>query len=230
MKWFLIIMAILIAVLFLLVFTKIRVHFSYKRVQKDDLIHMRMTAWFGLFHYIMKVPVIKKDDESASLIVEKETGMLDEQKKESTEKVTVENLLNGLSDMRTLIHHIVDLHRIIRNFLGKIQVKEFAWHSVVGTKNAAQTGILTGNCWALKGSIIGLLTTYLDFRVMPIYTITPDFYRKQANTSITCIAEFRIGQAILTGIKLLRYWKGGKVSFKSKTLAKFSGDSNQQSM
>ena len=230
MKWLFIILAILIAVLLLLIFTKIRVHFSYKRVQKDDLIHMKMTAWFGLLHYTLKIPVIKKDDESASLIVEKETGMKNEPKKESTEKVTTDELLNALSDMRTLLHHIVGLHRIIRNFLGEIQVKEFGWHSVVGTKNAAQTGILTGNCWALKGTIIGLLTTYLNFRVMPTYTITPDFYRKQVKTSITCILEFRIGQAILTGIKLLRYWKGGKVSFKSKTLAKFTGDSNKQTM
>ncbi|MGE7600877.1 DUF2953 domain-containing protein [Peribacillus sp. NPDC097675] len=230
MKWLLIIMAILLVVLLLLIFTKIKVHFSYKRVQKDDLIHMKMTAWFGLLHYTLKVPVIKKDDKSAALIVEKEKGMTDESKKESIEKVTAEDFLNGLSDIRTLIHHIVNLHRIIRNFLGKVQVKEFAWHSVVGTKNAAQTGILTGNCWALKGTIIGLLTTYLDFRIMPAYTITPDFYRRQAQTSFTCILEFRIGQAILTGIKLLRYWKGGKVSFKSKTLAKFTGDSNKQTM
>lgn len=230
MKWLFLISAVLIAVLLLLIFTKIRVHFSYKRVQKDDQIHMKMSAWYGLLHYTLKVPVIKKDAEATALIVDKEESMPNETKKESTEKITAEELLNGLSDLLTLIHHIVGLHRIIRNFLGKIQVKDFTWHSVVGTKYAAQTGILTGNCWILKGSIIGLLTTYLNFRVMPIYTITPDFYQKQANTSISCILEFRIGQAILTGIKLLRYWKGGKVSFKSKKLAKLTGDSNKQTM
>ncbi|MFJ7678799.1 DUF2953 domain-containing protein [Peribacillus sp. NPDC097206] len=230
MKWIVMILAILIAVLLLLIFTKVRVHFTYKRIQKDDLIHMKMTAWHGLLHYTLKVPVIKKDDESTALIVEKETDTMNDTEKKSTAKLTPEEFMDGLSDMRALIHHIVDLHRIIRHFLGKVQVKEFAWHSVIGTKHAAQTGILTGNCWALKGSIIGLLTTYLNFRVMPSYTITPDFYRKQANTSIACILEFRVGQAILTGIKLLRYWKGGKVKFKSKKLAKLTGDSNNQSM
>ncbi|MGE7765145.1 DUF2953 domain-containing protein [Peribacillus sp. NPDC096540] len=229
MKWLLLILTILIVVLLLLVFTKIRVHIELKRVHKNDLIHIKVSAWYGLFHYTFKVPIIKKDDDLGSMVVKKEKGMKEETKKEEINKMTPENLQDGLADMKTLLQHIVDFHRVIRHFLGKVQVIEFAWHSIVGTKNAAHTGVITGGCWALKGSIIGLLTTYLNFKIMPSYSITPDFQRKQANTSISCILQFRIGQAMVTGIKLLRYWKGGRAKFKSKKLAKLSGDSNKQS-
>jgi hypothetical protein len=229
MKWLLLILTILIVVLLLLVFTKIRVHFDYKRVHKNDIIHIKASAWYGLFHYTFKVPVIKKDDDSVAIVVKKEKGMKEETKKEGLDKITPEDLRDGLADMKTLLQHIVNFHRVIRHFLGKVQVIEFAWHSMVGTKNAAHTGVLTGACWALKGSIIGLLTTYFNFRIMPSYSITPDFQRWQANTAISCILQFRIGQAMVTGIKLLRYWKGGKPRFKSRKLAKLSGDSNKQS-
>ncbi|MGE7758891.1 DUF2953 domain-containing protein [Peribacillus sp. NPDC097895] len=229
MKWLLLIMGILILVLLLLIFTKVRVYIDFKRVQKNDLIHIKLSAWYGLFHYTFKVPVIKMDDDSAAIVVKQEQGMKEEEKKEEMKKITPEDLRDEFADMKEILHHVVGFHRTVRHFTGKVQVKKFTWHSMVGAKNAAHTGMLTGVCWALKGSIIGLLTTYFNFRIMPSYSITPDFHRWQANTTISCILQFRIGQAMVTGIKLLRYWKGGKANFKSRKLAKLSGDSNKQS-
>ncbi|MDF9760172.1 MULTISPECIES: DUF2953 domain-containing protein [Peribacillus] len=229
MMWVLLIIGILILVLLILIFTKVRVYIDYKRVQTNDKIHIKLSAWYGLIHYTFKVPVIKKDDDSAAIVVKEEQEMNGKTEKEEKKKITPEDLRDGFADMKELLQHMVGFHRVVRQFTGKIQVKKFSWHSIVGTKNAAHTGVLTGACWALKGSIIGLLTTYFNFRIMPAYSITPDFQRWQANTSISCILQFRIGQAMVTGIKLLRYWKGGKPHFRSRKLAKLSGDSNKQS-
>ncbi|MFS0669701.1 DUF2953 domain-containing protein [Peribacillus frigoritolerans] len=230
MKWLLVIMGILILVLLIVIFTKVRVSIDYKRVQANDLIHIKLSAWYGLFHYTFKVPVIKMEDDSGTTVVKKEQEMNGKTNKEEKKKITAEDLRDGFADILETLQHIIGFHKIVRKFAGKIQVKKFTWHSKVGTKNAAHTGVLTGACWALKGSIIGLLTTYFNFRIMPSYSITPDFQRWQANTSISCILQFRIGQAMVTGIKLLRYWKGGKPHFKSSKLAKLSGDSNKQSL
>ncbi|KWW20060.1 hypothetical protein AS888_06480 [Peribacillus simplex] len=229
MKWLLLIAGCLILLLLLLMFTKIKVYIDLEHVHKNDQIQIKLSAWFGLFHYTFKVPVIKKDEGSAAITVKKEQGRKEESKKEETKKITPENLRDGFADLRTMIVHIVGFHRIVRQFTRKVKVKKFVWHSRVGTKNAAHTGMLTGACWALKGSIIGLLTSYLNFQIMPSYSVTPDFQRWQANTLISCILQFRIGQAMWTGIKLLRYWKGRKANFKSRNLARLSGDSNKQS-
>ena len=132
--------------------------------------------------------------------------------------------------IKKIIKHIVGFHKIIRHFLKKVQVKQFEWNSRIGIGDAAHTGTLVGACWAIKGSIIGLLTTTLNFRVMPLITVTPDFQKERAETAILCILRFRIGQAILTGIKLLRYWKGSKAELLSDTLAKQTDNSNNQSM
>ncbi|MDQ7860905.1 hypothetical protein RCO48_07390 [Peribacillus frigoritolerans] len=59
MKWLLLIMGILILVLLIVVFTKVKVSIDYKRVQTNDLIHIKLSAWYGLFHYTLKVPVME---------------------------------------------------------------------------------------------------------------------------------------------------------------------------
>lgn len=229
MKWLLLIMGILILVLLIVVFTKVKLSIDYKRVQMNDLIHIKLSAWYGLFHYTFKVPVMKLEDDLVTVAVKEEQEMNGKINKEEKKKITAEDLRDGFADILEMLQHIIGFHKIVRQFAGKVQVKKFTWHSEVGTKNAAHTGVLTGACWALKGSIIGLLTTYFNFRIMPSYSISPDFQRWQANTSFSCILQFRIGQAMVTGIKLLRYWKGGKPHFKSRKLAKLSGDSNKQS-
>ena len=132
--------------------------------------------------------------------------------------------------MKRVLEHVVGFHRIIRHFLKKVQVKQFEWHSRIGVGDAAQTGTLVGSFWAIKGSIIGLLTATLHFRVNPQLTITPDFQKNSVDTTIICILRFRIGQAIMTGIKLLRYWKGSKAKLITGSLVKQSDNSNNQSM
>jgi hypothetical protein len=96
--------------------------------------------------------------------------------------------------------------------------------------DAAHTGVMVGGCWAIKGSIIGVLTNFLHFKVMPNLSITPDFQKQRVETSFSCILRFRVGQAIIAGIKLFRYWKGSKVKLISDPFAKRSDHSNKQSM
>lgn len=86
MKWLLLIAGCLILLLLLLMFTKIKVYIDLKHVHKNDQIQIKLSAWFGLFHYTFKVPVIKKDEGSAAITVKKEQGRKEESKKEETKK------------------------------------------------------------------------------------------------------------------------------------------------
>ena len=230
MKWVLFVGLLLIALLVLIIITKIKVVFRYQHAHTNDELVLKLSAWFGLLRYTVKVPVIQVDADSASVKVKEEQGTSDETKQEENMRFTPKELIHFLQDIKSMLEHVVNFHKIVRKFLRKVQVKQFEWCSVVGMGDAAHTGVAVGGCWTLKSAIIGLLTNYLHFRVMPIYSITPDFQNHRAEIYISCIFQFRIGQAILTGIKMLRYWKGSKVKFKSKTLAKLTNNSNKQSM
>lgn len=93
MKWLLLIMGILILVLLIVVFTKVKLSIDYKRVQTNDLIHIKLSAWYGLFHYTFKVPVMKLEDDLVTVAVKEEQEMNGkinkEEKKKSRPKICV---------------------------------------------------------------------------------------------------------------------------------------------
>ncbi len=230
MKWIMWILIFLLVLVMVILITKIKVKIRYQHIRENDEFIIKLSAWFGLLRYTIHVPVINVDLDSASIKLKENTGKSDQSKIEKDKRITPESIIDFMKNMQRLLEQVVGLHKIIRHFFKKVQVKQFEWHSRIGLGDAAHTGALVGACWAIKGSIIGLLTSTLHFRVRPLLTITPDFQENSADTTIICILRFRIGQAILTGIKLLRYWKGSKAKLITGSLVKQSGNSNNQSM
>ena len=230
MKWILWILIILLVVLVLIIITKVKVKIRYQHISDDDEFIITLSAWFGLLRYTINVPVIQVDVDSASIKLKENAGMSEQTKTEQNKRITPEDMIKTIKDIKRLLEHVVGFHKILRHFFKKVQVKQLEWSSRIGTGNAAHTGVVIGSCWAIKGAVIGLLTATLHFRGMPVLSITPDFQRQRAETAIFCILRFRIGHAIVTGIKLLRYWKGSKGEGMKGTFTKQTNHSNNQSM
>ncbi|UII57977.1 DUF2953 domain-containing protein [Cytobacillus spongiae] len=226
MKWLLVVGIVLLVLLFILVLSKLKISVDYFHGQDNDHLHIVFKIWFGLIRYKIDVPVIKVDEDSPSIVVKEETeteaGTEGTTKKKDTKKFTPEELLKSFSDMNQLLKHVIGLHRIIRSFLGKVQITELEWHSVIGIGDAAYTGMLTGAFWAVKGSIIGALSHYMKLKKSPKLSITPHFQLPISQTRLTCMIQFRIGHAMLAGIKLVKFWKGGRPKFKSQPLSQLS--------
>ncbi|KMY51256.1 DUF2953 domain-containing protein [Peribacillus loiseleuriae] len=223
MKWFILIITILLFIFILIFITKLNIYITYSHIQKDDHFHLKLRAWGGIIRYSIKIPVIKVAEDSASLVYKKENGInANNAGKDDVKDFTVEEMLISFENMKNLIKHVFGFHILVRKFLNKVKVKTFQWHSLIGTGDAVLTGISVGGSYAIKGSIIGLLSRYIRFKEMPIYSITPDYQKASASTSFFCIVEFRIGHAIVAGIKIFRYWKGGKVKISSEQVAKDS--------
>ena len=108
------------------------------------------------------------------------------------------------------------LNVIVRKFLKRIVIKHFEWHSLVGVGDAAHTGVITGALWTIKASIIGLLSNSLRLKEMPVLSVTPHFQMAIIQTRITCIFQFHIGYAIFAGLKLIKFWKGGRPKFQNE--------------
>ena len=199
-------------------------YIHYSHVKDDDSLKIKFRAWFGLISYTIDVPLIKIDDNSPALVVEEEikTGQEEEVKSEKRSQFFAEDILNGFKDMEHLLKHVVSLHHIIRHFLKKIMIKKFEWHTIIGTGEAAYTGMITGAVWAVKGSIIGIISHYFKLRVNPILSVQPHFQLPVSQTTFQCMLQFRIGHAMFAGIKLIKFWKGGRPQFKSKLLSTLS--------
>jgi hypothetical protein len=220
------IILLLLSVLFLLIiFTKLTITLDLNHIGDNDQFNIKFRAWFGLLRYTINIPLVKIDND-ANLIVKQEQKMgrekADNKVKETEDKVTPEDALNGLSDIKEITQHIVGLHKITRKFLRKVRIKKLEWHSQFGIGDAAHTGLLTGAAWAIKGGVIGLLSQYMKLQTTPVVTITPEFNQFCSRTKLKCIFQFRIGQAMLAGIRFIKYWKGGRPKLKSNPFSFFT--------
>ncbi|EIJ79272.1 hypothetical protein PB1_16984 [Bacillus methanolicus PB1] len=226
MKWLVIALAVLLLLLIIVFVTKLTIYVNYDHVQDNDHLKLEFRAWLGLIRYKLKIPLIKIDENSPTVVLKEEKQMGNEKKpsKEEAKQYSAEDLLNSLKDTKEILTHVIGLHKIIRKFLKKVTIKQFEWFSVAGIGDAAYTGILIGALWAVKGSIVGIISHNMKLKVIPKIIITPNFQRAISKTTLRCMFQFRIGHAMLAGIKLVKYWKGGKPKFRSKALSVFSDD------
>jgi hypothetical protein len=177
-------------------------------------------VWFGLIKYKLNVPLIKIDDDSPSLVVKSHSHMGDtppDDPKPTVSQIDNKDIVTKFQNSKEILHKVVNLHIIVRKFLRRISIKKFEWHSLMGVGDAAHTGMLTGALWAVKGGIIGILSHYLRMKVMPNLSVTPHFQAAVIQSRLSCIFQFRIGHAILAGLKLIKFWKGGKPRLKRKS-------------
>lgn len=220
MFWIILVLSILLLLFILILFTKLTILINYYHHNDNDDLKIVFKIWFGLIKYKINVPLIKVDDNSPSLIIKSDKQM-GESNEESTEsdvnKITTKDIENNFSNTKKLLHHVFGLHQIVRKFLQKVTIKSLEWDTLIGVGDAAHTGMITGAIWALKGSLIGLLSHYFKLIVMPKITVTPHFQATVMQTRLSCIIQFRIGHAILAGLKLFKFWKGGLPHFKKKT-------------
>jgi len=221
MKMLLIIGVVLFAALLLLVllllFTKTTIHIRYYHAKDNDDLTIQAKLLFGLIRYKKKIPLIKIDDDSPTIVVKEETSINDSEATDTkkTKQFSPEDLLNTLDNAKELLLHVVGFHRIIRSFLSKVIIKNIEWSSIVGLGDAAHTGAISGAIWAVKGSVIGIISQYMRMQNMPKINIYPQFQRVASETLFTCMFQFRIGHAMFAGIKIIKFWKGGFPQIKS---------------
>jgi len=225
MIWLLIVLFVFLFLFILIIFTKLTILLNYFHHNDNDDLKIELRIWFGLIKYKINVPLIKIDDNSPSVVVKSNSQMGNStaKKKESEQKETQigqDEVLTSWKNTRELLYRVINLHVIVRKFLKKVTLKEVQWHSMIGVGDAAHTGTITGALWAIKGGIIGMISHYLKLKEMPNLTVTPHFQLAIIQTRLSCIFQFRIGYAILAGLKLIKFWKGGRPHFK--TSANFS--------
>lgn len=229
MNWLLTIVGLLVFLFFIVAITKLTVIIDLHHAGDDDHIIIKLFAWSGIIRYTIKIPLIKIDKESPGIVVKHEENAGDQTDKSNKgkDKFTPREILRGFEDTAKIVQHVVHLHKIVRQFLSKVYITKFNWNTTLGIGDAAQTGLIVGLGWSLKGTLLGVISQYMKLMVHPAISITPSFQIPISETKLSCIFHFRIGHAILAGIRLVKYWKGGLPKFKTKPLSMLSGNQNK---
>lgn len=199
----------------------------YYHGNDNDQLKVSIKALFGLFTKKIDIPVIKVSKDSTSLVYKEKKMDAKNNEDISNKKITLEELISSYKNMKELIKHINNANPIIKRFLRRIVIHQFVWHSAVGTKDAALTGKVTGVAWGIKGLIQMVIYRFFSVKCNLEYSITPHFDRSLSVTDFHCILKVRIGHAILTALKLLRHWKGGKVNLSTSSQTKQKSANNE---
>ena len=212
-----IIIGILLLLFLLLSILKLTIYVRYYHKKDNDDLTIEIRLFFGLIKFRKKIPLIKIDDNSPTIVVKDETemGNSEEPLKEDTKQFGTNDIVNMLSNTKEILKHVVHFHRIIKFFFSKLTIKNIEWSTIVGLGDAAHTGMVSGAIWAGKGSVIGIISSYMKLANMPKINIYPQFQGIASETLFTCMIQFRLGHAMMAGIKLVKYWKGGFPNLKT---------------
>ncbi len=232
MKWVLLIIIIFCALLLLIVLTKLKVTIYVKHSQKDNDLKVKFSAWFGLLRYTIHVPLIKVDEDSPGVVIKHEemSSVGNGKSTNKTKKFTASTILKSMQDTKTLVERVVHLHKIVKMFLKKVTITKLDWHTVFGIGDAAHTGIFIGTSWSIKGIVLGILSQYMKLKTKPNISVTPLFQQVYSETKLVCMIQFRVGHAMVAGIRLVKYWRGGIPNFKTSPLVMLSGGTSKKSM
>jgi hypothetical protein len=189
------ILLVLLLVLMISLFTKVKVELTYKFEPKDQRLIIFIKALFGLIRYRIEIPNLNKKTKDKNY------------KNHGQNFNEEETALKSFNSIEEVMIHVKNLHVIVKDFLRKVHILKFEWKSALGTGNAASTGTATGLAWVFKGSVIGMISDYFSLRVFPKLDITPVFNRAISSTYLKCMIQVRSGNAILAGLKILKYWR-----------------------
>ncbi|MBE3569248.1 MAG: DUF2953 domain-containing protein [Bacillales bacterium] len=230
-------MAIVMTILILIVLfiaiisaTVLHINIIFCHEKENDYVQIQLKIWFGLIRYTIKLPFLKlvKNPKNNEWNLEYETNVSPKNQKKtkfhSRNNLTPEELRQMIHKGREFLKNVKDLKKILKHFCRHISVDSLVWESVVGEKNAALTGILTGALWAAKGEFIGLLSKWIRLKTMPKINVVPSFQTPYTKIRLECMLHFRIGYAIIAGLKIVRFWKGKQLQERESS---FVNDQNQ---
>ncbi|WP_028400795.1 DUF2953 domain-containing protein [Ectobacillus panaciterrae] len=205
MQWLIIIPAFFILLCFIIFITKLSIIIMACYTPGEQRVFVQVRIWF--IHYTFNVlEMLEKKKQKKET---KKEPVPDENEEEKQTRFFSE----WLEKLPELIKSMGDIHTISKDFLRKVKVKKFLWRSHLGTGDAASTGILAGYVWSVKGMVTGLISHYMKLVKTPELDVVPVFQGKITTTELECMISFRVGQALLAGLKLFRYIRKHRAVF-----------------
>ncbi|MEM5608704.1 DUF2953 domain-containing protein [Bacillus toyonensis] len=127
-------------------------------------------------------------------------------------------IMAQLDSIGELIKRLQKVHTIVKDFLKRVKINGWKWHTQIGAGDAASTGIVTGYAWGTKGMVAGVIGQYMHIVDVPEFEIIPVFQGKGFASRCELTASFRIFRAIKTGFKLLMFMRKQKSGMTEKSV------------
>lgn len=185
----------------------IKIQFRYFREQEDDTISLEFFLW-GFINYRIEIPVLTLQHKLSGISLTTRTE-LESGGDNSRElmgkpgKFSIESLQDVICIFNKWGPVVVEMKETVNYLLRNIKMTRLEWCTTIGTGDAAATGLMTGLLYLIKGGIISVFYNNLAKAAShPKIKVEPNFRKQQFSTSINCIFKIRLGNIIITGIKV----------------------------
>lgn len=200
--FFILLIIAIILILMILVFIKIKVSLRYIRKGTVNMIELSFEGLKGLiaFHYVIPMD---KDDMGGKKIIRLKKWMRVERAGDSEpEAQERENILMNIGKVWSFIHENGDVfNKTFKGSKGRLEISRLSLEMVIGTGNAAYTGILTGLAWTLYGILLSQVSQFIVVKQKE-ERIIGEFSKRILTIDITCIFHARPVHIILAGLKI----------------------------
>jgi hypothetical protein len=218
MTWVWVVLTVLVVVLLLILLLPVTAEVHYKREGRDDRLHLGIRALFGLVRLGYDIPIIDLMERRGTVKVKQEPSKQMPKSKKGWTTVTVEKIEKIANRIHAMREKYGKYKRAVRKLTKTFHITSFRWKTMFGTGDAAQTAMITGLAWGLKGVLGGLFYRYFTVEKRLQYDVKPHFQAKGFRTEMVCIIKICPGKALLAGVKLgLTYLKDSKLSKRAKT-------------
>ncbi|MCR2821873.1 DUF2953 domain-containing protein [Lederbergia panacisoli] len=176
----------LLLIFWIFIFMKIKIELFILLSFSESYISVAVVTFFGIIR-------IKKKFTFNDLLSEKAADEMNDH-------------IHDYDSMKAMLKDQSILH-ILKSFLLKIRVRKLEWHSTIGTGDAASSATVAGAVWAIKGTVLSYVRSFLTLKKRPIISVVPNFQGFSAQTSMQCMVDLKTGEAILAGYNLYKEWK-----------------------
>lgn len=201
-------LAAMLLLLTLVFLSWLKIHLRYQRTQDDDKLSLEFFLW-RFVNYKIDIPIIMLQQKltNFSLITRTELETGGDSSRELLGQ-SREYSVDSIRDIMRIIEKLPYLKMIIidfSQFLHHLRLERFIWRTGIGTPDAAATGILSGVVWALMGGATSFFYQQIAAGwAAPELKVEPNFKKEGFTTSLDCIFKIRVGNIMVTGLKLLK--------------------------
>lgn len=205
MNWWGWLLLALALILVLMWFSRISFHTFYSRVGSNDRFYVKVRGLYGLVRFKIEVPVIKFKGLAQGVGVKAEAvnGLNNSLVSEGATDIDREKIIRYYRKLKQILQATFDMKEWVKETLALVCCTDLKWITRVGVGDAPETAITTGIVWTLKSSMLAYAFQFMNRDAKPQIRVIPQYNETHFSTEFSCIAQIRLGHAILAGLHLL---------------------------
>ncbi|PKM83928.1 MAG: hypothetical protein CVU88_00565 [Firmicutes bacterium HGW-Firmicutes-13] len=197
-------------------FTPLCIKLKYLRENKNDLLTVQLRILWGIINLKFEVPLIEKSARGVKLAGSLKFKNKTVKEQKSHQEIQIFQLVGRVKYIREKIKKIAFLINLTAK---RIRCKNFIWSTKFGLNDAAQTGILSGIIWSIKGCLLSVMKNFFIFKdCKPVLQVLPDFNKSGYRIEFEASFSLYIYQLYLLALVVLYLKHQGGEAIRWKTI------------